>query len=217
MRLVLLSKNQNRDLDQDKTVPVREPGSSSEIMSSKYRLEKKKIIQAGSRPAWRAGRSLEAQGLREMGRDSQTHPRSPSERGQAEAEAGRGWRGWATAGFPVGQQCPEKPLPARLRKSKSRLDAGQFSPWPPAPRRWLRLWAPGSTVGVQRPRRCPETRVGGGRGSWAAGRRKGEGKGPALSWEPSCPLVSRLPLPSPTPQARSGLTEPLPVGCALAV
>lgn len=118
----------------------------------------------------------------------------------------------------MGQQCPEKPLPARLRKSKSRLDAGQFSPWPPAPRRWLRLWAPGSTVGVQSPWRCPETQVRGrGRGSWAAGRRKGEGKGPAptLSWEPSCPLVNRLPLPSPTPQARSGLTEPLPVGCPL--
>lgn len=60
MRLVLLSKNQNGDLDQDKTVPVQEPGSSSEIMSSKYRPEKKKYRPeagqlGGPAGVWRPG------------------------------------------------------------------------------------------------------------------------------------------------------------------
>lgn len=181
---------------------------------------KKRKIQAGSRPAWQAGRSLEARGLREMGRDSPTHPRSPSERGQAEAES---WDRVARLGHsrvPCGSAMPGEAPSSQAEEKQVQTGRWAVFPWPPAPRRWLRLWAPGSMVGVQRPRRCPETRLRGRhRGSWAAGRRKGAGKGPApvLSQEPSCPLVSRLPLPFPTPQARSGLTEPLPVGCALAV
>lgn len=130
MRLVLLSKNQNGDLDQDKTVPVREPGSSSEIMSSKYKPGKKKKIQAGSRPAWRAGRSLEAGGLREMGRDSQTHPASPSERGQAEAES---WERVARLGHsrvPCGSAMPGE-APSSQAEEKQ-VQTGRWAIFPMA-------------------------------------------------------------------------------------